>query len=204
MACRTRWGQTPSDGVRRADNPDRWGQSRPWGTDPVLGSDLAGFRALAWCASTASTASSGLVLILVALVWLWLAFTYIPGPRGPGETGPRAFPVLLGVALAGLGVAVALNPRPVVDAVAPFTRREALVAAGTIGVLVLYAFLLERVGFLIATPVAITLAMRGLVRERSGMRIAALAIGFTAGCWVIFGALLGTPLPRGSWVLWLR
>ncbi len=146
----------------------------------------------------------GLVLIVVALVWLWLAFTYIPGARGPGETGPRAFPVLLGVVLAGLGVAVSLNPRPAVETVAPVTRREALVAAGTIGLLVLYAFLLERVGFLIATPVAIALAMRGLVGVRSGVRIAALAIGFTIGCWVIFGALLGTPLPRGSWVLWLR
>jgi putative tricarboxylic transport membrane protein len=146
----------------------------------------------------------GIILLLVALAWLWLAFTYIPGPRGAGETGPRAFPVLLGVVLAGLGVAVSLNPRPAVEAVAPVTRREALVAAGTIGVLVLYAFLLERVGFLIATPVVIALVMWGLVRVRSGVRIVALAIGFTVGCWAIFDALLGTPLPRGSWVLWLR
>jgi putative tricarboxylic transport membrane protein len=145
----------------------------------------------------------GLILLLVALTWLWLAFAYIPAPRGAGETGPRAFPVLLGVVLAGLGVAVSLNPRPAGD-VPPVTRRELAVAAGTIGVLVLYAFLLERVGFLVATPVAIALAMRGLVRVRSGVRILALAIGFTVGCWAIFGALLGTPLPRGSWALWLR
>ena len=146
----------------------------------------------------------GFILLLVALVWLSLAFTYIPGPRGSGETGPRAFPVLLGVVLAGLGVAVALNPRPAAEAVAPLTRREALVAAGTIGLLVLYAFLLERLGFLIATPVVIAFAMWGLVRVRSVARIVALAIGFTVGCWAIFDALLGTPLPRGSWVLWLR
>ena len=124
----------------------------------------------------------GLSLLLVALVWLWLAFTYIPGPRGPGETGPRAFPVLLGMVLAGLGVAVALNPRPAAEAVAPLTRREALVAAGTIGLLVVYAFLLERVGFLIATPVVIAFAMWGLVRVRSVVRIVVLAIGFTVGC----------------------
>lgn len=147
----------------------------------------------------------GPVLTLVALVWLWLAFTYIPGPRGAGETGPRAFPVLLGVALAGLGVAMSLMARaPAAEAVATVTRREAAVAAGTVGLLVLYAFLLQRAGFLIATPVAIALAMRGLVRERSGIRVGALAIGFTVGCWAIFDVLLGTPLPRGSWVLWLR
>ena len=146
----------------------------------------------------------GLTLLLVALAWLWLAYTYIPGPRGEGETGPRAFPVLLGMVLAGLGVAVALNPDPVGDTVKPVTRREVIVAVGTIGVLVLYAFLLQRVGFLIATPAAIAITMWGLVRERSVTRIAVLAIGFTLGCWAIFDALLGTPLPRGSWVLWLR
>ncbi len=146
----------------------------------------------------------GLVLVVVALTWLWLAYTYIPGPRGAGEMGPRAFPVLLGFVLAGLGTVVALSPAGVGDSIKPVTRSEAAMAAGTIGVLVLYAFLLERVGFLIATPTAIAIAMRGLVRERRVTRIAALAIGFTAGCWAIFDALLGTPLPRGSWALWLR
>jgi putative tricarboxylic transport membrane protein len=146
----------------------------------------------------------GLILALVALVWLWLAFAYIPGARTAAETGPRAFPVLLGVVLAGLGVAIALNPRPAAEPIAPVTRREAVVATSTIGVLVLYAFLLERVGFLIATPIVMALVMWGLLRVRSGVRIVALAIGFTVACWTIFVALLGTPLPRGSWVLWLR
>ena len=147
----------------------------------------------------------GLVLVVTAVVWLWLAFTYIPGARTEAETGPRAFPVLLGVALAGLGVTMALLARtPGIEPVAPVTQREMVVVAGTIGVLVLYAFLLERVGFLIATPIALVLAMWGLVRARSVALIFGLAIGFTASCWAIFDALLGTPLPRGSWVLWLR
>jgi putative tricarboxylic transport membrane protein len=147
----------------------------------------------------------GLILVAAAFVWLWLAFTYIPGARTEAETGPRAFPVLLGVALAGLGVAMWLLARTQgIEPVAPLTQRETVVVAGTIGVLVLYAFLLERVGFLIATPIAITLTMWGLVRARSVAAIAGLAIGFTVSCWAIFDALLGTPLPRGSWVLWLR
>jgi hypothetical protein len=147
----------------------------------------------------------GLVLVAMALVWLWLAFTYIPGARSEAETGPRAFPVLLGMALAGLGVTMALLARkPGIEPVAPVTRNETVVVAGTIGVLVLYAFLLERAGFLIATPIAITLTMWGLVRARSVAVVASLAIGFTVSCWAIFDALLGTPLPRGSWVLWLR
>jgi putative tricarboxylic transport membrane protein len=147
----------------------------------------------------------GLVLVATALVWLSLAFTYIPAARTEGETGPRAFPILLGVVLAGLGVTMSLLARTAGGgSIAPVTRRETVIVAGTIGVLVLYAFLLERVGFLIATPVVIALAMWGLVRARRARLIAGLAIGFTLGCWVIFNALLGTPLPRGSWVLWLR
>ena len=147
----------------------------------------------------------GFVLLATALVWLWLASTYIPAARTQAETGPRAFPLLLGVVLAGLGVTMSLLARTTGrESVAPVTRSETVVVAGTIGVLVLYAFLLERVGFLIATPVAIALAMWGLARARRVRLIAGLAIGFTFGCWVIFNALLGTPLPRGSWVLWLR
>ena len=147
----------------------------------------------------------GLILVGTALVWLWLAVTHIPGARTEAETGPRAFPVLLGVALAGLGLAMSLlAPASGGEPIAPVTRRETVVAAGTIGVLVLYAFLLERAGFLIATPIAIVLAMWGLVRVRRTALIAGLAIGFTVTCWAIFDALLGTPLPRGSWVLWLR
>ena len=146
----------------------------------------------------------GVILLVVAVVWLWLAFTYIPGARGAGETGPRAFPVLLGIVLAGLGVVMAVSPAAAVGNIAPVTRHEGVVVAGTIGVLVLYAFLLERLGFLIATPVAIAVTMRGLVQVRSVTRIAALAIGFTLCCWAIFGVGLGTPLPRGSWVLSLR
>ena len=147
----------------------------------------------------------GLILVLVALVWLWLAFAYIPGPRSPGETGPRGFPVLLGVVLAVLGAAMSLSARASdVEPIAPLTRSEATLAGGTIALLTLYAFLLERAGFLIATPVAIALAMWALVRVRRAALIAALAIGFTVSCWTIFDLLLGTPLPRGSWVLWLR
>jgi hypothetical protein len=158
----------------------------------------------------------GSSLTLLALVWLWLAYTYIPGARAEGEPGPRAFPILLGVVLAGLGVSMAVMaqisrrrhlgralPDPAMDTIAPLTRREATFAASTFGLLILYAFLLDKIGFVIATPVVIALTMSGLLRMRRWILILSLAAGFTLGCWVIFDALLGTPLPRGSWVMWL-
>jgi hypothetical protein len=80
------------------------------------------------------------------------------------------------------------------------TRREAALAGAVFGLLIFYAFLLERVGFLIATPVVMALAMVGPLRMRTWLVVALLAVGFTFGCWVIFDSLLGTPLPRGPWM----
>lgn len=148
-------------------------------------------------------------LTLLALVWLWLVYTYIPGARAEGEPGPRAFPILLGAVLAGLGVvmavlALASARRQSAEETTPSpNRREATLVAGTFGLLILYAFLLDKVGFVIATPVVIALAMYGLLRVRRWALVGSLAVGFTLGCWVIFDAVLGTPLPRGSWVMWL-
>ena len=158
----------------------------------------------------------GPALTLLALAWLWLAYTYIPGARAEGEPGPRAFPVLLGVLLAGLGIVMTGTAlvsgrghagRVLSDAanetIPPIARREAAVAASTFGILILYAFLLDKVGFVIATPIVIVLAMCGPLRMRRWALILSLAAGFTLGCWLIFDGVLGTPLPRGSWVMWL-
>lgn len=162
----------------------------------------------------------GAALVLIALAWLWLVRTEIPD-AGAGWPGPRGFPQLLGVVLAVLGVwmmAAGLggSAARVDERTRPTDTGELPVAAGTLGVLVLYAFLLERAGFLIATPLVIVLAMAGLlpfdaaqgtpsagrgVRLRRWLPIVSLAAGFTFGCWIIFEAL-GTPLPRGSWIGW--
>lgn len=150
----------------------------------------------------------GPLLTLLALVWLWLVFAYIPGARFEGEPGPRAFPVVLGVVLAGLGVVMSLQAlasarRGPASATTPSpTRREAGLAAGTFGLLILYAFLLDKIGFVTATPVVIAIAMHGLAQVRRWVLLGSIAVGITLGCWVIFDVLLGTPLPSGSWVVW--
>jgi hypothetical protein len=173
----------------------------------------------------------GPALTLLALAWLWLVQTQIPDPAAEWP-GPRGFPWLLGIVLAVLGLWMALTAlagphppspglrrtteasgeggrrtRPTYDPGSRIPdpgsrRREVGVAGGTFGVLVLYAFLLQRVGFLLATPVVIALTMRGVLRMRAWIPILSLAVAFTLGCWLVFQALLGTPLPRGSWIGW--
>jgi hypothetical protein len=150
----------------------------------------------------------GPCLVLLALVWLWLSYTYIPGARGEEEPGPRAFPLLLGAALAALGAVITVSAflaarREPAEETPPATRREVAVAAATFGLLVLYAFLLDKAGFLVATPVVVVLAMRAILRGQPWGLTLLLAGGLTLACWVLFAVLLEAPLPRGTWWLWL-
>lgn len=147
----------------------------------------------------------GLILIVVAIAWLRLVQTNIPDIRTGGEPGPRAFPFLLGVALAVLGawmlgVARAGGRTRSTDTgptqtIAPVTRREIASAGGVFLVLILYAFLLDTVGFVAATPVVMALTLFALTGARRWRLTLALAAGFTLGCWTVFDVLLGTPLP---------
>jgi hypothetical protein len=147
----------------------------------------------------------GPCLMLLAVIWLWLAYTYIPGARSEAEAGPRAFPVLLGFVLLGLGAIVTISAvlasrRARADKELPAVmRREVFIVAGTFALLMLYAFLLERAGFLISTPLMIVLAMRVLLRGQSWSLTLAMAAGTTLCCWLLFAVLLEAPLPRGSW-----
>jgi len=148
----------------------------------------------------------GPCLVLTALLWLWLCYVYIPGARSQGEPGPRAFPVLLGIALAGLGMAIAVSAlaasgKTQEESTEALTRREARIVAGTFGLLMLYAFLLDKLGFLIATPIAVLLALHGILQARSWLAGLTLAAGLTSVCWLFFVLLLKAPLPRGAWFL---
>lgn len=147
----------------------------------------------------------GPCLMLLAVIWLWLAYTYIPGARSEAEPGPRAFPVLLGALLLGLGALMTASAfsraRQVSagDVLPALTRREVVVVIGTFVLLMLYAFLLERIGFVFATPVVMVLAMRGLLRRQPWVLTLTMAGATTLACWLVFVVLLKAPLPRGTW-----
>lgn len=148
----------------------------------------------------------GPFLIVAAAVWLWLCYSDIPGARSEGEPGPRAFPVLLGIVLCVLGCTIALSaffarPDKAPETIDAPTRREGWLVVATFSLLMLYAFLLDKAGFLIATPVVVILALQGLLRIRAWMTSLALAAALTSGCWLFFALLLKAPLPRGAWFL---
>lgn len=146
-------------------------------------------------------------IALLALVWLWLSYTYIPGARGEGEPGPRAFPIVLGVTLLGLGILLSiavwsgnLRKRPSIT-VKSVTGHETRIVAGTFLLLILYAFVMEKLGFLIATPLTVLLVMTTLLGMREWRFMVLFATGITAACWLFFVKLLETPLPHGLWLM---
>ncbi len=161
----------------------------------------------------------GVVLTLLAVVWLWLVDNYIPEIASEGEPGPRALPFLLGIILAILGVALAVirsagppvdgkdlssagpASRPQADPPAPPTTRIALV---TFGLLLVYAFLLDTIGFISATAGLMLAAMAGVLGMRRWVFMAVFAAAFAAGTWLVFNTLLGIPLPRDPWLASLQ
>jgi hypothetical protein len=84
------------------------------------------------------------------------------------------------------------------DAPSPL-KHELRIVFGTFGLLLLYAFLMEKTGFLVSTPVVLVLCMAGVLRMRNWRFIALMSIGTTLVCWIVFAVLLRVPLPRGAW-----
>jgi putative tricarboxylic transport membrane protein len=153
----------------------------------------------------------GPLLSVLSLGWLVLTYLYIPASNVPGEPGPRAFPNVLGYALLMLGLVMTVSgftrrrgaapaeAKADGDAATSPLTHELRIVLGTFGLLLLYAFLMERTGFLVSTPIVLVLGMAGILRMRRWRFIALMSIGTTLVCWIVFALLLRVPLPRGSW-----
>lgn len=158
----------------------------------------------------------GPLLSALSLGWLLLAHVYIPASNVPGEPGPRAFPNVLGYALLLLGLVMTVSgftrrreaapaeAEAEGDAAASPLKHELRIVLGTFGLLMLYAFLMEKTGFLVSTPITLALGMAGILRMRRWRFIAGMSIGTTLVCWIVFAVLLRVPLPRGAWWWLLR
>ena len=152
---------------------------------------------------------TGLVLFAIAFAWSVIVYQTIPAGLGGGDIGARAFPLLLGLVLIGLsGFMVvrtfferaASEVKPDTDASTGDIGREVRIVGGVFVTIVLYGFLLQRIGFLLATPLLVVLAMLLVLRMRNPVTICTMAVGLTFGCWLVFGKLLGAYLPPGTWI----
>lgn len=129
-----------------------------------------------------------LAVMAVAGAWGLLARRLpLGGPEGPGE---GFVPLLLAGLLGVLGLLLVIEPRPVVPPGGAGWGRASLVVA----LLALYLAVLTRVGFLVATPVYVAIAV-WQCGGRAPLGIGATALGITLTVWLILVRLFQVPLP---------
>jgi putative tricarboxylic transport membrane protein len=136
----------------------------------------------------------GLALLLASVGLAAAVEAWRSMPLGAADDpGPGGLPLVLGLAVAGLGVATALTRTW--PAAAPVERGRGLaVAAAVVG----WALALPWLGFEVASIVALGVLARavGRVPVTRALLFALLTGG---GAVLLFRVLLGMPLPRGPW-----
>lgn len=134
----------------------------------------------------------GLGLLVLAVAYGWAAQQW-PEPFGGAESvGPETFPTILSVVLVAGSLYLMIKPDP--DAQWPIGK-SALELVVSVVVLIVYALLLEPLGFIIATTLAVgTLSWRmGAVPNRAFLTglISAVVV------FVLFNHGLSLSLPAG-------
>ena len=134
----------------------------------------------------------GLVMLVIAVAYFYGA-TQFPVPFGGSEAvGPETFPKILGVVLAICSLYMIVKPDP--DNHWPALRTFAELGIAVV-VLVFYALLLEPLGFILATMLAV-----GTLCWRMGAKpLKAYLTGLISGAvvFVLFTYGLELPLPLG-------
>lgn len=146
------------------------------------------------------------ILFAFALAWTIITVRDIPGGFSPGDIGARGFPLFLGVSLAilsfGLGAKTLLVKSDIVadgeEVVG--TGRSTVTIVIVLGHLLLYGFLMERIGFLLSTLVVTISLMAIGLRERNVIKILAFSAGTAVTAWLVFSKLMGVYLPMGTWI----
>ena len=116
--------------------------------------------------------------------------------------GPGFFPLCLAAALTLVSVALVVRAvRAPLAATRPAPSNRVggrLTVIGTLGALVVYALVLERLGFLLATFVLLLFFFKALQRQRW---VAALggSVATSLVAYLVFKVWLGVNLPAGLW-----
>lgn len=147
----------------------------------------------------------GCTLLLLSVLWSTIVYQTIPPGEGEGDVGPRAFPLVIGIALGVFALLMLLRQfrgssetaAVTEEASDPISFGAPLLTLLHIG---LYGFLMTRIGFVLATFLVVTMVMLICVRERSPLRVAIASFGITFGCWLLFGKVLGVYLATGTWI----
>ncbi len=153
-------------------------------------------------------------LLLLAFAAAWVLAVWYTVPAGTSEiVGPRAFPLGLGIALGVLALVLLaasyVKPAGIStdDVEEDGAEGEALagwlylrLVLSLVLVIVAYGFLMEKVGFVLATLVTVAVMVGLILKIRNPLTIIGMAVGLAFGCWLLFGKILGAYLPPGTWI----
>lgn len=129
--------------------------------------------------------------LLLAIFFIWQA-TLIEESFVSDVVGPKVFPIIIGVVLGLSSLVFIVSPDPPPQW--PATGRFFEIAMA-VAVMVAYALLLPRVGFLIATALASTyLTWRLGTRPLQSLLVGVLT---SAGIYLVFRVILGLSLAEG-------
>jgi putative tricarboxylic transport membrane protein len=133
---------------------------------------------------------AGLVLLALAVAYGVTASGYEAMIGDP--LGPAVFPMVLAVPLALFSLYLIVRPDPEPD----WARGQALLKqALTVGVFVAYAYLLEVLGYVVTTFLAVVAL--GMLLDAKPLQAAAAGVGIAVVLFVLFNNLLNLPLPAG-------
>lgn len=133
---------------------------------------------------------AGLVLLALAVAFGVTASGYEAMIGDP--LGPAVFPMVLAVPLLLFSLYLIVRPDPEPD----WARGRALLKqALTVGVFVAYAYLLEVLGFVVTTFLAVVAL--GMLLDAKPLQAAAAGVGIAVVLFVLFNNLLNLPLPAG-------
>jgi putative tricarboxylic transport membrane protein len=136
----------------------------------------------------------GTAIFLIAVVFLCVGSSYRIGAGDP--VGPSLFPMLVSIPALALSGALIVNPR----LEHPWQgRKSAFRLLIGIGCLFAYAFLLEPIGFLLAT--FLMFAGMAYLFGANQKQASAAAVVASPGLFILFDVVLGLPLPAfGEWI----
>jgi putative tricarboxylic transport membrane protein len=120
------------------------------------------------------------------------------GLRGPSGPESGLFPFIASCAIAVLGLALMVSRGSRATQAEWPDARSGLRAAGVALGIALMAFGMDRIGFVASAAIAMPVLLRTIDRA-SWIETLMLTAGSIAAIAVVFGRLLGMPLPRGPW-----